>query len=191
MKKLFYILVTMLTMVSLNSMADDEYKLYLHNNYPNSNGEFVNREEISETYWVKLYDFINWHTLYTDSAKTKWFTYTNDMFPTCEGYEFEGYYHEYNDWQEDEKAFYMVTWSDTKVTEPDFGTCMWNVKKYFGTTEVHLYAHWKKIENNTGINQIESVRGAGDIYTLNGVKIKEITQSGVYIVNGKKIYVKK
>ena len=50
------------------------------------------------------------------------------------------------------------------------------------------------VNTDTGINEIEGKSPASEdnpsIYTLSGVKLKKIKRSGLYIVNGKKQYVK-
>ena len=45
------------------------------------------------------------------------------------------------------------------------------------------------IVDPTGINNI-TVDGKNDIYTLDGRKVNKVTKSGVYVINGKKVYVK-
>ena len=45
-------------------------------------------------------------------------------------------------------------------------------------------------EETTGIHQYEAAQGAGDAYTLTGVKVNQPKQKGLYIVNGKKVVVK-
>jgi hypothetical protein len=45
------------------------------------------------------------------------------------------------------------------------------------------------IVDPTGINNV-TVDGKNDIYTLDGHKVNKVTKSGVYVINGKKVYVK-
>ena len=42
----------------------------------------------------------------------------------------------------------------------------------------------------TSINNIAVENGANVIYDITGRKVKEITNAGIYIVNGKKVFVK-
>ena len=166
MKKLFYILAVV-TMFSLNAMADSY--LYLHHNYPNGN-----KEEVNDSIWVDEDVLNDWY--YTDATKSECHTFKNDYkFPTCEGYEFVGFYDE----TKNIKVFYQESWGA-------------RVNGYYmnKSKDFHLYGSWKKIEDTTGINEIENTSSDKEIYTLNGVKVKEITQSGIYIINGKKVMVK-
>lgn len=166
MKKLLYIL-TMVTMFSLNANADSY--LYLHHNYPNGN-----KEEVNDSIWVNGEVLNDWY--YTDATKSERHFFKNDYeFPTCEGYEFVGFYDE----TKNIKVFYQESWG-VEIHE----------NYIFKTKDFHLYGSWKKIEDTTGINEIENTSSDKEIYTLNGVKVKEITQSGIYIINGKKTYIK-
>lgn len=207
MKKLFYIL-TMVTMFSLNVMADTY--IYLHYNYPNKGDErkeinYTNRgdnsEEIDYTMFVVRKDWYHeqmnstiWVNgwFYTDETKTEKVYHADYVFPTYEGYEFEGfgYYGDYeymgklmNNGMKDEKAFYERP-NVSKELHCVLG------EYYNSSFRYHFYGKWKKIENTTGIENIKSNSTTGDIHTLNGVRVKEITKSGIYIINGKKVMVK-
>ena len=208
MKKFFYILVTMLTMVSLNTMADTY--IYLHYNYPNKGDNrkevnYTNRgdnsEEIDYTMFVVRKDWYHeqmnstiWFNgwFYTDETKTEKVYLADYVFPTYEGYEFEGfgYYGDYeymgklmNNRRKDEKAFYERP-NVSKELHCVLG------EYYDSSFRYHFYGKWKKIEDATGINQIENWPQTRCIYTLGGIRVKEITQSGLYIINGKKTFVK-
>lgn len=157
----------MVTMFSLNAMADSY--LYLHHNYPNGN-----KEEVNDSIWVDEDVLNDWY--YTDATKSECHTFKNDYkFPTCEGYEFVGFYDE----TKNIKVFYQESWGA-------------RVNGYYmnKSKDFHLYGSWKKIEDTTGINEIENTSSDKEIYTLNGVKVKEITKSGIYIINGEKVMVK-
>lgn len=167
MKKLLYILA-MVTMFSLNANADSYW--YLHFNYPNGD-----EEEIHAVIWVDK--DAKEGKYYTDETRTESHYFIRDFpFPTCEGYRFYGFY------------------------ERKEGTCplikgeqSCNIKSYFITkrTDFHLYGYWEKVsDDTTAINEVESTSSNKDIYTLNGIKVKEVTKPGLYIINGKKVMVK-
>jgi hypothetical protein len=42
-------------------------------------------------------------------------------------------------------------------------------------------------EETTGISSVEAEAGNTDAYTISGVKVKNPTQKGIYIINGKKV----
>lgn len=167
MKKLLYILA-MVTMFSLNANADSYW--YLHFNYPNGD-----EEEIHAVIWVD--EDAKEGKYYTDETMTESHYFIRDFqFPTCEGYKFYGFY----DRQEGICALIKLT----KYCD---------IKSYYITKrkDFHLYGFWEKVsDDTTAINEVESTSSNKDIYTLNGVKVKEVTKPGLYIINGKKVMVR-
>lgn len=167
MKKLLYILA-MVTMFSLNANADSYW--YLHFNYPNGD-----EEEIHAVIWVDK--DAKEGKYYTDETMTESHYFIRDFqFPTCEGYEFVGFYDRH------EGICALI-----KLTKH----C--DIKSYYITKrkDFHLYGFWEKVsDDTTAINEVESTSSNKDIYTLNGVKVKEVTKPGLYIINGKKVMVK-
>ena len=181
-------------MVSLNAMSIN--CIYLHYCYPNGED---NREEINYTMWVDEKDFSNgWY--YTDETKSEAKAFNSYEYPTYEDYEFEGFFDDNQTINSifdlgDRNMFYpriAKGFTFVKVDRPNAiksdlsGMCIGDSNPI-----IHLYAHWKKIDSTTDINQIESNTQTEEIYTIGGVKVKEITQSGLYIINGKKVFVKK
>lgn len=167
MKKLLYILA-MVTMFSLNANADSYW--YLHFNYPNGD-----EEEINAVIWVDK--DAKEGKYYTDETMTESHYFIRDFqFPTCEGYKFVGFYDRH------EGICALI-----KLTKH----C--DIKSYYITKrkDFHLYGFWEKVsDDTTAINEVESTSSNKNTYTLNGVKVKEVTKPGLYIINGKKVMVK-
>ena len=89
--------------------------------------------------------------------------------------------HLYVEWEKDTKNF---IWEDD-------GSGFYGTNKY-GDIDWDSFTPWNHMFTTTDINEIEvsnevKSNKAEGIYTLNGVKVNEITKSGIYIVNGKKV----
>ena len=92
---------------------------------------------------------------------------------------------------------YAQTLTDNKLATKSQGTISWNVTPgtYYlvGTgTRMGFYG-FKFVENTTGIETIKSSEqrlGDDAIYNLQGVRVQNPTQRGIYIRNGKKFVVK-
>lgn len=173
MKKLFYTLVVMFSMFSLNTMADSYW--YLHYNYPDGD-----RDEVQDSMWVNK-DMLN-KRYYTDDTKAEVLNLNNFVFPTYEGYQFVGFFDE-GMFDNDKKVFYLKTDTD----EPFIVFQGYYVSR---NINIDLFGRWEKVEDTTAINEIELTPQTNEIYTINGIKLQAITQSGLYIINGKKTYIK-
>lgn len=207
MKKLVYILVAVFTMVSVNAFGT---AFELHYAYPGGNAE--NDAVVNEIIFMDVFNHN--YTVYSDAS------YTNEIefkAPTCKGYKFVGYFihkikygvvnpelaidtngditHHYcsdNDiaytlyahWEKDTENF---TWEDD-------GSGFYEQNRW-GMTIWDSFTPWNHMFTTTDINEVEvsnevKSNKAEGIYTLNGVKVNEITKSGIYIINGKKVVVK-
>ena len=62
------------------------------------------------------------------------------------------------------------------------------LEKYFGVPGVKSVTDWKMYDP-TGIESVESENGAQVIYDLSGRRVAKAVK-GLYIINGKKVYVK-
>ena len=201
MKKLFYILVAVFTMTSVNANAA---KLRLHHCYPGGNDADVHEIIYMD---VKNSD----ESIYEDASYSK---RTIFIPPVYRGYKFNGYYYNYDGLG----TIYKVRYLDER------GVIFDDILHNEHGDVFDLYAHWGKnfvyawesdgsgfYDNGTfypwnhmspddimpsimtDINEVEvsnevkSNPKTEGIYTLNGVKVNEITKSGIYIVNGKKV----
>ena len=192
--------------------------LYLHYAYPGCNKEVVNQtiyvdessfkyivDESFHIYPVGKYESV----IYKDETKKE---VVDIKFPKIKGYSFVAFKSEsginiinhdglINEWHDSEAVptphLYGYWEKDTKNYQ-------WSIdgSKFYDKTGQWKRGKWvpwdymKDEETTTDINEVEvsnevKSNKAEGIYTLNGVKVKEITQSGIYIVNGKKTFVKK
>ena len=191
--------------------------LYLHYAYPGCNKEVVNQtiyvDESSFKYIVDESFHISTSGMgivYKDETKKE---VVDFKLPEIKGYKFVAF--------KSESGFTIINykgiheWFDSKAVptphlygywEKDTENYEWKYdgsgfyeKDEFGIPirkKFHSWDYMKDEETTTDINEVEvsnevKSNKAEGIYTLNGVKVKEITQSGIYIVNGKKTFVKK
>ena len=188
--------------------------LYLHYAYPGCNKEVVNQtiyvDETSfnnkpnEIYRISAVSKYN-NVIYKDETKKE---VVDIKFPEIKGYRFVAfksesgftiinYYDGINEWHDSEAVptphLYGYWEKDTKNYQ-------WSIdgKKFYDKTGQWKRGKWvpwdymKDEETTTGINEVEDINEvksnkAEGIYTLNGVKVNEITKSGIYIINGKKV----
>ena len=190
--------------------------LYLHYAYPGCNKEVVNQtiyvDESSFKYIVdesfhispvRKYESV----IYKDETKKE---VVDIKFPEIKGYRFVAFksesgidiinYDGINEWHDSEAVptphLYGYWEKDTENYEWKYDGSKFRDPKATGKIKWIPWDYMKDEETTTGINEVEvsnAVKSnkAEGIYTLNGVKVKEITQSGIYIVNGKKTFVKK
>lgn len=204
MKKLVYILVAVFTMVSVNAFGA---KFTLHYAYPGGNAE--NDAVVNEIIYMDVLNY-KYFNVYTDES------YTNEIefkAPTCKGYKFAGYYKHWTEkgLNKTEKIFdedgsllkhytggcqlYAHWEKDTEnFIWKDDGSGFYGTDKY-GDINFDDFTPWNHMFTTTDINEVEvsnevKSNKAEGIYTLNGVKVNEITKSGIYIINGKKVVVK-
>lgn len=208
MKKLVYILVAVFTMVSVNAFGA---KFEFHYAYPGGNAE--SDAVVNEIIFMDVYNHN--YTVYSDAS------YTNEIefkAPTCKGYKFAGYFiHRIKYGVVESEMVFNVNGKLTKYYnsdndngytlyahwEKDTENFIWKSdgsgfyeRDEFGHKDKNSFTPWNYMFTTTDINEVEvsnevKSNKAEGIYTLNGVKVKEITQSGIYIVNGKKTFVKK
>lgn len=187
--------------------------LYLHYAYPGCNKEVVNQtiyvDESSFKYIVdesfhispvRKYESV----IYKDETKKE---VVDIKFPEIKGYRFVAF--------KSESGIDIINydgineWFDSKAVptphlygywEKDTENYEWSIdgKKFYDKTGQWKRGKWvpwdymKDEETTTDINEVEvsnevKSNKAEGIYTLNGVKVNEITKSGIYIVNGKKV----
>ena len=188
--------------------------LYLHYAYPGCNKEVVNQtiyvDESSFKYIVDesfhIYPVGKYKSvIYKDETKKE---VVDIKFPEIKGYRFVAFKSEsginiinydglINEWHDSEAVptphLYGYWEKDTKNYQ-------WSIdgKKFYDKTGQWKRGKWvpwdymKDEETTTDINEVEvsnevKSNKAEGIYTLNGVKVNEITKSGIYIVNGKKV----
>lgn len=207
MKKLVYILVAVFTMVSVNAFGT---AFELHYAYPGGNAE--NDAVVNETIFMDVFNYN--YTVYSDAS------YTNEIefkAPTCKGYKFAGYFLHWTEYGVEKSEMVIDTDCDLlkhycgdndnpiklyahweKDTEnfiwEDDGSGFYGTDKY-GDINFDDFTPWNHMFTTTDINEVEvsnevKSNKAEGIYTLNGVKVNEITKSGIYIINGKKVVVK-
>lgn len=190
--------------------------LYLHYAYPGCNKEVVNQtiyvDESSFKYIVdesfhispvRKYESV----IYKDETKKE---VVDIKFPEIKGYRFVAFksesgidiinYDGINEWHDSEAVptphLYGYWEKDTENYEWKYDGSKFRDPKATGKIKWIPWDYMKDEETTTDINEVEvsnevKSNKAEGIYTLNGVKVKEITQSGIYIVNGKKTFVKK
>ena len=191
--------------------------LYLHYAYPGCNKEVVNQtiyvDESSFKYIVDESFHISTSGMgivYKDETKKE---VVDFKLPEIKGYKFVAFKSEsgftiinsngINEWHDSEAVptphLYGYWEKDTENYEWKYNGSGFYEKDKFGIPIRKKFYSWdymKDEETTTDINEVEvsnevKSNKAEGIYTLNGVKVKEITQSGIYIVNGKKTFVKK
>lgn len=185
--------------------------LYLHYAYPGCNKEVVNQtiyvDESSFKYRVDESFHISTSGMgivYKDETKKE---VVDIKFPEIKGYRFLAF--------KSESGFTIINyegineWFDSKAVptphlygywEKDTENYEWSIdgKKFYDKTGQWKRGKWvpwdymKDEETTTDINEVEvsnevKSNKAEGIYTLNGVKVNEITKSGIYIINGKKV----
>lgn len=207
MKKLVYILVAVFTMVSVNAFGT---AFELHYAYPGGNAE--NDAVVNEIIFMDV-DNHN-YTFYSDASYTN---KTEFKAPTCKGYKFVGYFIHWTEYgvEKSELAIdtngdlthYYSSDNDNGYTlyahwEKDTENFIWKSdgsgfyeRDEFGHKDKNSFTPWNHMFTTTDINEVEvsnevKSNKAEGIYTLNGVKVNEITKSGIYIINGKKVVVK-
>ncbi len=190
--------------------------LYLHYAYPGCNKEVVNQtiyvdessfkyivDESFHIYPVRKYKSV----IYKDETKKE---VVDIKFPEIKGYRFVAFksesgidiinYNGINEWHDSEAVptphLYGYWEKDTENYEWKYDGSKFRDPKAPGKVKWIPWDYMKDEETTTDINEVEvsnevKSNKAEGIYTLNGVKVKEITQSGIYIVNGKKTFVKK
>ncbi len=207
MKKLVYILVAVFTMVSVNAFGT---AFELHYAYPGGNTE--NDAVVNETIYMDV-DNYN-YTVYSDASYTNEIEF---KAPTCKGYKFVGYFihkikygvmnpelaidtdgditHHYCSDNDNAYTLYAHWEKDTEnfIWEDD-GSGFYGTDKHH-RIDYNSFTPWNHMfveDTTTDINEVEvsnevKSNKAEGIYTLNGVKVNEITKSGIYIINGKKV----
>lgn len=204
MKKLVYILVAVFTMVSVNAFGA---KFTLHYAYPGGNAE--SDAVVNEIIYMDVLHY-KYFNVYSDES------YTNEIefkAPTCKGYKFAGYYKHWTEYglNKTEKVFdedgsllkhYTGGCQLYAHWEKDTENFIWKSdgsgfyeRDEFGDKDKNSFTPWNHMFTTTDINEVEvsnevKSNKAEGIYTLNGVKVNEITKSGIYIINGKKVVVK-
>lgn len=178
MKKFFYIAIVTIILSMVANSAKANY-LYLH--HTNEEGKnFVDIIYVDEDAIGTM------GVYYTDHTKAVAHSMFEFPIPTSKGEIFVKYRYMNN----------IHQWEDVVVY--DEAQKHYIVKgKYLNLDEpIHLSAvfvtDYNYEEPTTAIDEIDnSDTKPTEIYTLNGIKVKEIVQSGIYIVNGKKVFVKK
>jgi hypothetical protein len=178
MKKFFYIAIVTIILSMVANSAKANY-LYLH--HTNEEGK-----NLVDTIYVDEDAIGTLGVYYTDHTKAVAHYMYEFPIPTCKGFIFLGYRYKNN----------IRQWEDVVVY--DEAQKRYVIKgQYLNLDEpIHLSVKWgidyDYKEPTTAIDEIDnSETKPTEIYALNGVKVKEIIQSGIYIVNGKKTYVKK
>ena len=186
--------------------------LYLHYAYPGCNKEVVNQtiyvDESSFKYIVDesfhIYPVGKYKSvIYKDETKKE---VVDIKFPEIKGYRFVAFksesgidiinYDGINEWHDSEAVptphLYGYWEKDTENYEWKYDGSKFRDPKATGKIKWIPWDYMKDEETTTGINEVEvsnevKSNKAEGIYTLNGVKVNEITKSGIYIVNGKKV----
>lgn len=186
--------------------------LYLHYAYPGCNKEVVNQtiyvDESSFKYIVDesfhIYPIHKYESvIYKDETKKE---VVDFKLPEIKGYRFVAFksesgidiinYDGINEWF-DSKAvatphLYGYWEKDTENYEWYPNGSKFRDPKAPGKVKWIPWDYMKDEETTTNINEVEvsnevKSNKAEGIYTLNGVKVNEITKSGIYIINGKKV----
>ncbi|MEE3414236.1 MAG: hypothetical protein VZR53_02585 [Prevotella sp.] len=181
MKKFFYIAIVTIILSMVANSAKANY-LYLHHDVWGDEGHNYTIDVV-DTIYVNL-DCIN-GVFYTDETKSVAHSMFEFPIPTLEDYKFVSY--------RAKDEFHNGKWIPVIYFDNLFNRYVVNGYYINKSTPIDLYACFVFADDDTtAINEIDnSDTKPTEIYTLNGVKVKEITQSGIYIVNGKKTFVKK
>ena len=178
MKKFFYIAIVTIILSMVANSAKANY-LYLHH----TNDEW---KDIVDTIYVDEDAIGTLGVYYTDHTKAVAHSMFEFPIPTRKGCIFVCYrfMNQIGQWEEVvvfDKAQnrYKVKGQYLNLDRPLDVDVKWDIDYNYE-------------EPTTTIDEIDnSTSKPTEIYTLNGVKVKEIIQSGIYIVNGKKTFVKK
>ena len=183
MKKFFYIAIVTIILSMVANSAKANY-LYLHHDVWGDE-EHNYTIDVVDTIYVTP-DCISpyFGVFYTDETKSVSISMNDFPIPTFEGHKFLSY--------RAKDEFHDGKWVDVIYFEKLINR--YDINGYYTNrkTPTHLYANWGFVDDDTtAIDEIDnSDTKPTEIYTLNGIKVKEITQSGIYIVNGKKVVVK-
>lgn len=187
--------------------------LYLHYAYPGCNKEVVNQtiyvDESSFKYRVDESFHISTSGMgivYKDETKKE---VVDFKLPEIKGYKFVAFKSEsgftiindygIHEWFDSEAVptphLYGYWEKDTENYEWKYNGSGFYEKDKFGIPIRKKFYSWdymKDEDTTTDINEVEvsnevKSNKAEGIYTLNGVKVNEITKSGIYIINGKKV----
>lgn len=179
MKKFFYIAIVTIILSMVANSAKANY-LYLH--HDNEEGK-----DIVDTVYVDedTIGLLGMGVYYTDHTKAVAHSMFEFPIPTRKGFIFVCYrfMNQIGQWEEvvvfDEALNrYKVKGRYLNLDRPLDVDVQWDIDYNYE-------------EPTTAIDEIDnSDTKPTEIYTLNGFKVKEITQSGIYIVNGKKEYIK-
>lgn len=184
MKKFFYIAIVTIILSMVANSAKANY-LYLHHHIWGDEGHNYTIEVV-DTIYVD-FDCISpyFGVFYTDETKSVAISMNDFPIPTLEGRKFVSY--------RAKDEFHNGKWIDVIYFDNLFNRYVVNGYYINKSTPTDLYACFVFADDDTtAINEIDnSDTKPTEIYTLNGVKVKEIIQSGIYIVNGKKTFVKK
>lgn len=183
MKKFFYIAIVTIILSMVANSAKANY-LYLHHEIWGDEGHNYSIDVV-DTIYVDLGYIrpMGMGVYYEDHTKAVAHSMLEFPIPTYEGHKFLSY--------QAKDEFHEDEWIDVIYFDKLFNHYVINGYYINEETPIHLYAKWS-FDKTTAIDEIDNnTSKPTEIYTLNGVKVKEITQSGIYIVNGKKTYVKK
>ena len=183
MKKFFYIAIVTIILSMVANSAKANY-LYLHHEVWGDEGHNYTIDVVDTIYvdfdCISQFDGV----FYTDETKSVAISMFEFPIPTFERHKFLSY--------RAKDIFHDDEWVDVIYFDKLFNR--YNINGYYinKKTPTDLYAHWGFDDDTTAIDEVDnSDTKPTEIYTLNGIKVKEITQSGIYIVNGKKTFVKK
>lgn len=177
MKKFFYIAIVTIILSMVANSAKANY-LYLHH---------VNDENktIVDTIYVDEDVIGTFGVYYTDHTKAVAISMNDFPIPTRKGGIFKCYrfMNQIGQWEEvvvfDEALNrYKVKGQYLNLDRPLDVRAQFDIDYNYEEPTTAI----DEIDNNTS--------KPTEIYTLNGIKVKEITQSGIYIINGKKTYIK-
>lgn len=177
MKKFYYIAIVTIILSMVANSAKANY-LYLHH----TNEE---HKDIVDTIYVDEDAIGTMGVYYEDHTKAVAHSMFEFPIPTRKGFIFLGYrfMNQIGQWEE--------------VVVFDEALNRYKVRGYYLNldrpldVDVKWGIDYDYEEPTTAINEIDNnTSEPTEIYTLNGIKVKEITQSGIYIVNGKKEYIK-
>jgi hypothetical protein len=178
MKKFFYIAIVTIILSMVANSAKANY-LYLHH----TNEE---HKDIVDTIYVDEDAIGTMGVYYTDHTKAVAHYMSEFPIPTRKGFIFLGYrfMNQIGQWEDvvvfdEAQNRYKVKGQYLNLDRPLDVDVKWGIDYDYEEPTTAI----DEIDNNTS--------KPTEIYTLNGVKVKEITQSGIYIVNGKKTFVKK
>lgn len=185
MKKFFYIAIVTIILSMVANSAKANY-LYLHHDVWGDEGHNYTIDVVDKIYVDEdVIGPMGMGVYYTDHTKAVAISMYDFPIPTLEGRKFLSY--------RAKDEFHDGKWVDVIYFDKSFNRYVINGYYINRKTPTDLYANWELAgDDTTAIDEIDnSDTKPTEIYTLNGIKVKEITQSGIYIVNGKKTFVKK